>query len=275
MDTTEFLLAPETALAGAILATAGAAVIPLTAMLVRRLVPERRVFFARWGFSHVAMAVLVILLGSVAAQAVLAQSGDVENLDPLLLIAVGIALPQMVACGVVFYWARRNDPDGVRCLGLRTAGSGRAVLAGLVAYVLSLPFLVGLLHVWPWLLTRLGETPEPQAIAEVLEGMSGARAVLAGLLVVVVVPLFEELLFRGFLQPLLVQNFRDRGGVVMTAAIFASLHGASSFLPLFGLALLLGFLMLRTQRLACVWAVHALHNGLMFTLLLLAPEVSP
>jgi hypothetical protein len=82
-------------------------------------------------------------------------------------------------------------------------------------------------------------------------------------------PFVEELFFRGFLQPLLVQNFRDKGGVVLTAAIFGALHGASSFLPIFGLALVLGGVMLRTQRLMAAWAIHALHNGLQIGLILL------
>jgi len=90
---------------------------------------------------------------------------------------------------------------------------------------------------------------------------------------VAVIPLFEEVMFRGFLQPLLVQNLGDRGGVALTSFVFALLHGASSILPIFGLSLVLGGIMLRTQRLAAPWAVHALHNGLMLVLLFLFPEV--
>ena len=81
-------------------------------------------------------------------------------------------------------------------------------------------------------------------------------------------PLLEEVLFRGFLQPLLVQNFRDKGGIVLTSALFAVMHGTSAFLPIFGLSLILGAVMLRTQRLTAVWAIHALHNGLQVALLL-------
>jgi membrane protease YdiL (CAAX protease family) len=86
-------------------------------------------------------------------------------------------------------------------------------------------------------------------------------------LAVLVLPYFEELIFRGFLQPLLVQNLGDRGGVVATSAVFAALHGASPFLPIFGLSLILGGVMLRTQRLVGSFAVHALHNGLMLAYL--------
>ena len=84
---------------------------------------------------------------------------------------------------------------------------------------------------------------------------------------IVVLPFFEELIFRGFLQPLLVQNLGDRGGVFLTSLVFALPHGDSAFLPIFGLALLLGSLKLRTQRLSAPFAVHALHNAIVFALL--------
>jgi membrane protease YdiL (CAAX protease family) len=61
---------------------------------------------------------------------------------------------------------------------------------------------------------------------------------------------------------------------VLTSVLFAGLHGGSAFLPIFGLSLVLGALMLRTGRLASVAVVHALHNGAMLVLVFLAPEVA-
>ena len=48
--------------------------------------------------------------------------------------------------------------------------------------------------------------------------------VLVGLLAVVAAPLFEELVFRGFLQPLLSRTFGVVAGVLVTAVLFGSLH---------------------------------------------------
>jgi len=89
-----------------------------------------------------------------------------------------------------------------------------------------------------------------------------------------VVTFFEELIFRGFLQPFLVQNFRDVGGVVLTSLIFALLHGGVAFGPIFALSLLLGGVALRTRRLWASWAMHAAHNGLMLALFLYDPELA-
>lgn len=257
----------RSALAGAILATCGVAFTPVTLALARRFFPRQRVFFARWGFSHVLLAaVLYVVLGAVFSESLDAASA------PLPIQLVAGAAAQGTVCAVVGYWAVKRDPSGARALGLWPGSQLRAVLVGLGSYLSSLPGLLGLALLSPWLVTRLGGSYEPQTYVEGFQHLSGAELWVAVPLAVLVIPLFEEILFRAFLQPLLVKNFRDRGGVVLTAALFAALHGPSAFLVIFGLALLLGGVMLRTQRLAAVWAVHAAHNGLQVALILSLPE---
>ena len=116
--------------------------------------------------------------------------------------------------------------------------------------------------IWPWALTEVGVGYETQLIVQRFESLPRDQLWVAAVFGVVLLPLFEEVLFRVFLQPLLVQNFSEKGGVLLTSLAFAALHGTSAFLPIFGLSLLLGGVMLRTQRLTAVWLVHALHNGI-------------
>jgi membrane protease YdiL (CAAX protease family) len=59
---------------------------------------------------------------------------------------------------------------------------------------------------------------------ELLKGRSSL--LLMGFFAVTLGPLFEELAFRGFLQPLLVSTFGAVGGVLLQAVPFAALHGA-------------------------------------------------
>lgn len=47
---------------------------------------------------------------------------------------------------------------------------------------------------------------------------------LFGIMAVTIAPLFEELFFRGFLQPLLSRSFGVAAGVLLTAVLFGSLH---------------------------------------------------
>ena len=58
---------------------------------------------------------------------------------------------------------------------------------------------------------------------ELLE--SRASMLMVGIFAITLGPLFEELAFRGFLQPLLVRTFGVAGGVLLQAVPFAVLHG--------------------------------------------------
>ena len=81
-----------------------------------------------------------------------------------------------------------------------------------------------------------------------------------------------ELLFRGFLLPVLVRYLGTAWGIVGTSLLFGILHGVDFVVPITGLALLLGWVRLRTGRLAAAWTVHALHNGVTVVFLIFWPE---
>lgn len=255
---------PQVAFVGAVLMVGGAAVAPLAIRLARWIAPGRRVFFARWGFTHLTRVVIAFVL----AQLALAWLWPVGAQAGLAGLLARSSLTFAAAGAVVVALARRVSPEGAAALGLRTGGNARAIMAGLLAYGLCLPGLLGAGFAWPWVLEGLGESWSPQPVYSMFLAAEGAELVFALVLAVLVQPFLEELLFRGFLQPLLVQNLHDRAGIALTSLIFASLHGADAFLPVFLLSLILGGVMLRTQRLAAAWCVHAAHNGLMLAVAL-------
>jgi membrane protease YdiL (CAAX protease family) len=235
------------------------------------------VYFARWGFTHLAQVALAFVATALALELAWRPA---EGAGASVLLARGVAL-FLPACALAVVLARRVEPEGARGLGLRPDRNLRAVGLGLAGYALLLPAILGVGWLWPWLLERLGGEWREQVVVTHFLAESGAALWAAIGLAVLVQPFLEELLFRGFLQPLLVQNFHDRPGVALTALAFAGLHGTSSFLPILALSLVLGAVQLRTQRLAAAWAVHATHNGLMLALVLgwepfreLLPEAS-
>lgn len=255
---------------GMALVAFGLAVAPLAAWAARRLFPGRNVFFARWGFSHVAIVLAftaVLLFGARLALSAVEVS-ELSATGALVLQSV-LFLP---VAALVFAIAGARDPDGWRSLGLHRGRWGRAMGVGALAYVVAAPAMVGLQACWHWLLDRYGIEYSAQHLVEQARALDGADLAVFAVLAVLVAPFFEELLFRAFLQPLLVQNLGDRGGVAVTAFLFALMHGSlAAFTPIFALGLVLGMVMLRTQRLAAPWTLHALHNGLTLWMLTAFP----
>jgi membrane protease YdiL (CAAX protease family) len=130
------------------------------------------------------------------------------------------------------------------------------------------------MFVWTWILESAGHEPATQEVAQAFAALEPGQYAVPLLIGILIQPFLEELVFRAFLQPLLVQNFREVAGVGLTSLAFAALHGTEVFLPIFVLSCLLGAVMLRTQNLWAVWALHALNNGLMFGLIHLRPDLA-
>ncbi len=88
--------------------------------------------------------------------------------------------------------------------------AGAAVGGGLLALAVSA--FASLLH-----------TPKVASPIDKLVDTPLSFAVV-GVLAIVAAPLFEELFFRGFLQPLLSRTFGVVAGILVTAVLFGSLH---------------------------------------------------
>ncbi len=87
---------------------------------------------------------------------------------------------------------------------------------------------------------------------------------------VVLAPIFEELVFRGLLLPVLVSKVGKFSGVLLSALIFALAHlSVGELPPLFVLGLGLGLMRLSSGRLFPCALMHSLWNGVTFLSLLL------
>ncbi len=87
---------------------------------------------------------------------------------------------------------------------------------------------------------------------------------------VVLAPVFEELVFRGVLLPVLVSKIGRVGGVILSALIFALAHlSVGELPPLFVLGIGLGLMRLSSGRLFPCALMHSLWNGVTFASLLL------
>ena len=83
-------------------------------------------------------------------------------------------------------------------------------------------------------------------------------------------PVFEELVFRGVLLPVLVSKIGKVSGVLLSALIFALAHlSVGELPPLFVLGIGLGLMRLSSGRLFPCALMHSLWNGVTFASLLL------
>jgi membrane protease YdiL (CAAX protease family) len=152
----------------------------------------------------------------------------------------------------------------LRDLGIRgkfLAGIG----VGLTAFLVVQPFL--------WLVTvleeraarsgRIPEIPIQQILQVILQTRSGWVLALAAIVAVVVAPISEELLFRGFLQPALGRWTGRWMAIVLGAAFFAVAHMDLYAVPaLLVLGIALGYVYDRTRSLAAPVALHMAFNGM-------------
>jgi hypothetical protein len=132
-------------------------------------------------------------------------------------------------------------------------GFGTTILMGLVAWLIRTPPSAG-----PLMDMMKDRT------ALILMAIFGTTAA----------PLFEELAFRGFLQPLLVRDLGAIGGVALTAVLFGGLHyseygdswRSALLVALAGAAF--GAMRQRTGSTTAAAIMHASFNGLQFVAIL-------
>lgn len=120
--------------------------------------------------------------------------------------------------------------------------------------------------------STLGVALRAPEVGNPVENLISGRASLVVVMAFVVLfgPIFEELLFRGFLLPLLARTFGAAGGIVLSALPFALLHGGQNQwawqqVTLVGFAgLAFGFARHKTGSTVAATALHAGYNLTLF-----------
>lgn len=97
----------------------------------------------------------------------------------------------------------------------------------------------------------------------ILVESSTVSELIAVMVVIALIPaVAEEILFRGMIQRSFEQAVGPRRGLWLTALIFALYHlNPLSFIPLIGLGVYLGFLVMRTNSLLVSMAAHFYNNA--------------
>jgi uncharacterized protein len=137
---------------------------------------------------------------------------------------------------------------------------GNWFLWGLGGYFAALPLvvLVSLINQQLW----QGKGGSNPILPVVLDGGDGvAMAVFFGT-AAIAAPVFEEIIFRGFLLPSLTRYLPVWGAIGTSALLFAVAHlNASEVLPLATLGAVLGFVYTRSRNLLAPMLLHSLWNS--------------
>jgi len=149
-----------------------------------------------------------------------------------------------------------------------TPGTARRNLAWGAAFLALAVFLVLTVAMATSLVLKPDQSPQ-RDLQELLRGLSGWGPSLAMFAVVAgVAPCFEELLFRGFLFPVLARQGRIPLALLASALLFGAIHLQPAGLPILGtLGLVLALAVRQTGSLWPAILVHACWNGSLFLLM--------
>ncbi len=106
---------------------------------------------------------------------------------------------------------------------------------------------------------------DPEWMALYLEHLptTTMEIILAGITVVVVAPLAEEIIFRGLLQRVTATLWGTLPAALISALVFGIVHGEPWFLfGLIGVGLVLAFIFAATGSVTACWVAHAVHNAI-------------
>jgi membrane protease YdiL (CAAX protease family) len=262
--------------------------------LVLWLISGRRLFLAQrqravpWSGAEVFLVLLLALVASPSlARDLVHGSGLLPWLyGPSVLPPSARAVRSLLWTAIVAFpfevgtvlWLLRavsgTRPDN---LGFATDDTARDIAAGWLGWFLITPSVLAIdaLAIWFFHAT-LGFTPDEHPFVH-LAHMQALPIDYAALLVAALIaaPVWEELLFRGVLQRWLATRCwcGARLAIVASSLLFAGFHAQvwPTPIPLFFLALGLGWLAQRTQSLLGPIVLHALFNSVACLMLLTQP----
>lgn len=211
----------------------------------------------------------VFLAVSLAAQVGWLPPWDQEaksvRLLPLLVQTLALPLAgfsMMYAC----------PPRAARKPGPPSAGIVYSIGSGILLYLASVPLVIASAAIHSIALRAAGYPIEPQAVVTLLSGNELPAWCVAYVLVLAigVAPVFEEMLFRGILLPVVLKAARPLLAVVFVSFAFAIAHfHLPALAPLFVIAFMMAAGYVWTGSLLVPITIHAMFNGVNIALLYL------
>jgi membrane protease YdiL (CAAX protease family) len=220
-----------------------------------------------WGYTDLAL-VMGLLFASIAVIVVAAGALAFaikplgEDPTPLLLPLQLVLYVFVYFCFYITFRFRYGQPV------FASLGWRKTALRPVVPAVSGAALAIGVS-----VLATLIHTPKVKSPIDEITNTPLMLAIF-GIMAVTVAPLFEELFFRGFVQPLLSRTFGVVAGVVLTAVFFGVLHAPEySWAWQYALAVsiagaVFGWVRARTQSIIPSTIMHGSYNAVFIVALI-------
>ncbi|MCS6806680.1 MAG: CPBP family intramembrane metalloprotease [Blastocatellia bacterium] len=161
-----------------------------------------------------------------------------------------------VGFGLVYLWRRRRGQ--AKALHVLFRRPGWRTLA--IGCLLTSTGVIGISALVLWLQQQVGIQPPDPSLLRGLLGPTWWSLGLAVLMVVIIVPLMEEIFFRGYIFDTLVDHSKI-AAYLISSALFAILHlEPVTMIPLFFMGIVLAYGYRRTGNLAVSVVAHTVNN---------------
>ena len=228
-----------------------------------------------WLFAMV-FATLCLAMISTSVIELLKLGGSEDQRRFLEMVIMGLSF-QVGALIWIWIYVREAGISLKEAFGFSSGSPVRAVVLGLAAGILFLPFAWGTQQICFEIMTWLHLDPNPQAVVEELsgEGLSIWKQLFFGVISIILAPVAEESFFRGIIYPTVKQAGFPRLALWGTAVLFGLFHiNVVTFVPLALFGVALSLLYEKTNNLLTPICAHSIFNTINFFLLIFQEPLS-
>ena len=217
--------------------------------------------FPTWGdmLAVVGIYLLATVATSIVTAIAAAVSGGAESLaermssGPMSALSYGLSMALTIV-GVLIYRKLRRGEGRVFRLSLR-GFNPMLILWGFVLVLITGIVIEPVLNLFP------------ESFLELLNNM-GANGGWSVLMLAVLAPVMEEVLFRGILLEAVREKYSSGRAIVVSALMFGVIHIIpQQVVNAFVIGLILGFIYVRTNSLWPVIIIHALNNAMAYVIM--------
>jgi len=220
-------------------------------------------------FLFIASWLVLVALASHAVKATEA-AGSASETDPWrpdFITYAAIATIELLMMVFFIDFARARFARGLKGFGLDIRTLGKDMLAAAVNLITAVPFVLAGVAVVIFFGRLIAghefDFSQSEGLVVLMENPHPQLRLLLIIFIVVVAPVFEEMLFRGMLQSM-IRGFLPNPwiAVILASVIFVVLHPAMHWPALFALSVCMGYSYEKSGSLLRPILIHAAFNGI-------------